>query len=97
MHKAKIDMADEIFVINVGGYIGDSTRSEIEYAIMTGKAVEYLEPAGTESEIDPETRYRGDRCMQKSEEQRKMAVITGGAKGIGKCIAGEFRKPDDLP
>jgi hypothetical protein len=97
MHKRKIDMSDEIYVINVGGYIGDSTRSEIEYAIMTGKAVEYLEPAGTESEIDPETRYRGDRCMQKSEEQRKMAVITGGAKGIGKCIAGEFRKPDDLP
>ena len=32
MHKAKISMADEIFVINVGGYIGDSTRSEIEYA-----------------------------------------------------------------
>ena len=97
MHKAKIDMADEIFVINVGGYIGDSRRSEIEYAIMTGKAVEYLEPAGTGSEIDPETRFRGDRCMQKSEEQRKMAVITGGAKGIGRCIAGEFRKPDDLP
>ncbi len=44
MHKAKIDMADEIFVINVDGYIGDSTRSEIEYAKMTGKAVRFLEP-----------------------------------------------------
>ena len=43
MHKRKIDMADEIFVINVGGYIGSSTRSEIEYAIATGKAVRYLE------------------------------------------------------
>lgn len=32
MHKRKIDMADYIYVINVGGYIGDSTRSEIEYA-----------------------------------------------------------------
>ncbi|MFR3436712.1 MAG: hypothetical protein ACLTSO_12880, partial [Coprococcus sp.] len=41
MHKRKIDMADEIYVINVGGYIGDSTRSEIEYATMTGKAVKY--------------------------------------------------------
>ncbi len=37
MHKRKIDMADEIYVINVGGYIGDSTRSEIEYARETGK------------------------------------------------------------
>ena len=44
MHKAKIDMADEIFVINVGGYIGDSTRSEIEYAQAHGKFVRYLEP-----------------------------------------------------
>ena len=43
MHKRKIDMADEIFVINVGGDIGSSTKSEIEYAIATGKAVRYLE------------------------------------------------------
>lgn len=43
MHKRKIDMSDEIFVINVGGYIGDSTRSEIDYAIEHGKKVRYLE------------------------------------------------------
>lgn len=43
MHKRKIDMADEIFVINVGGYIGDSTRSEIDYAVKHGKKVRYLE------------------------------------------------------
>ena len=43
IHKRKIDMADEIFVINKGGYIGSSTRSEIEYAKATGKAVRYLE------------------------------------------------------
>ena len=43
MHKRKIDMADEIFVINVGGYVGDSTKSEIEYATKPGKKVNYLE------------------------------------------------------
>ena len=43
MHKRKIDMADEIYVINVGGYIGSSTRSEIDYAKATGKPVRYLE------------------------------------------------------
>ncbi len=43
IHKRKIDMADEIFVINKGGYIGSSTRSEIEYATKTGKKVNYLE------------------------------------------------------
>ena len=43
MHKRKIDMADAIYVINVGGYIGESTRSEIEYAKRNGKEVRYLE------------------------------------------------------
>ena len=43
MHKRKIDMADEIYVINVGRYIGSSTRSEIEYATVLGKPVVYLE------------------------------------------------------
>ena len=43
MHKRKIDMADEIFVINVDGYVGESTKTEIEYAIATGKKVNYLE------------------------------------------------------
>ena len=43
MHKRKIDMSDEIFVINVNGYIGESTKSEIEYAKSIGKRVNYLE------------------------------------------------------
>jgi len=43
MHKRKIDMADGIYVINVGGYIGNSTRAEIEYAKNHGKEVKYLE------------------------------------------------------
>ncbi len=43
MHKRKIDMADAIYVINVDGYIGESTRSEIEYAKKNGKEVRYLE------------------------------------------------------
>ena len=43
MHLQKIDMADEIFVINVGGYIGESTIREISYAESKGKIVKYLE------------------------------------------------------
>lgn len=42
-HLAKIDLADEIFVINVGGYIGNSTRNEIAYAISKGKTITFLE------------------------------------------------------
>ena len=43
MHLQKIHMADEIFVINVGGYIGESTKREIAHAEQTGKPVRYLE------------------------------------------------------
>ena len=43
MHKRKIDMADSVYVINVGGYIGDSTWSEIQYARKNGKRIDYLE------------------------------------------------------
>lgn len=43
MHKRKIDMADEIFVINKGGYIGSSTKSEIEYAYKNNKKVVFME------------------------------------------------------
>lgn len=43
MHKRKIDMADEIFIINKNGYIGTSTKSEIEYAKKTNKPVNYME------------------------------------------------------
>lgn len=42
MHLRKIDLADEIFVINKNGYIGSSTRNEIEYAGRTGKFVRYM-------------------------------------------------------
>ena len=43
IHKQKIDMADAIFVINKDGYIGSSTKSEIEYAKAHGKVIYYLE------------------------------------------------------
>ena len=43
IHKRKIDMADEIFVINKDGYIGQSTKSEIEYAKKTNKRITYME------------------------------------------------------
>lgn len=42
-HKKKIDMSDAIFVMNVGGYIGESTSNEIDYAKKHGKDVLYLE------------------------------------------------------
>jgi len=43
MHRQKIDMSDAIFVVNVGNYIGSSTRSEIEYATKLNKEIIYLQ------------------------------------------------------
>jgi hypothetical protein len=43
LHLRKIDLADEIFVLNVGGYIGESTTREIEYAKAHNKPIRYLE------------------------------------------------------
>ena len=43
LHKAKIDLSDAIFVVNVGGYIGESTKGEIAHALERGKEIIYLE------------------------------------------------------
>ena len=45
-HLRKIDLADEVMILNVGGYIGESTEREIEYARSTGKRVRFLEYPG---------------------------------------------------
>lgn len=43
IHKRKIDMADAIYVINKNGYIGESTKSEIKYALEHNKPVMLME------------------------------------------------------
>lgn len=70
MHKRKIDMADAIFVINKNGYIGSSTKSEIEYAKQTGKKVRYLENINPIDKrdyvyIDCDNCVNVDRCQLK--------------------------------
>lgn len=51
LHKRKIDLADEVLVLNVGGYVGASTGSEVEYAQRLGKPVRWLEPSAP---VEPE-------------------------------------------
>lgn len=51
MYKRKIDMADSIYVVNKNGYIGSSTRSEIEYARKTGKTIQYMYPNEVDERI----------------------------------------------
>lgn len=47
LHLRKIDMSDEVLILNVNGYIGSSTRCELEHAIAHGKRIRFLEPEVT--------------------------------------------------
>ena len=49
IHRKKIDISDAIYVVNVNGYIGNSVRSEIEYARLLGKEILSLEPLNYEN------------------------------------------------
>ena len=48
LHFRKIALADEVVVLNVGGYIGESTGNELAYALALGKPVRTLEPMDLE-------------------------------------------------
>jgi len=54
LHKRKIDLADLVCILNVDGYIGESTRSELDYALEHGKPVVYLEPENVAKEQSDE-------------------------------------------
>lgn len=42
LHLRKIDLANYVLILNVDGYIGESTKRELAYAIYTGKRVQFL-------------------------------------------------------
>lgn len=85
-HLAKIDLADEIFVVNVGGYIGDSTRREIAYTEFKGKTIKYMENSKKTSIYDNYAALRelhdagrlSDEDFEKAgrdfDEKRKVAI-----------------------
>ncbi len=54
LHLRKIDLADRVFVLNVDGYIGESTRGEIAYALSQGKPIEFLNPDDGEHFLESE-------------------------------------------
>ncbi len=47
LHKRKIDLADEVLILNVDGYVGESTKSELDYAKQHGKIIRWLESPQT--------------------------------------------------
>ena len=60
LHLRKIDLADEVLILNVGGYIGESTRRELAYARSRSKIVRFLEPEATALPDAPAPAREGD-------------------------------------
>jgi hypothetical protein len=61
LHLRKIDLADEIFVLNVGGYVGDSTANEIAYVLSQGKIIRWIEPTNGEKTLQTRSHEFGQR------------------------------------
>ncbi len=89
LHRCKIDLADYVLVLNVGQYIGPSTRSEINYANKVGKEVRYLEPCEAgQADDDP-----GMKCPSCGEASNIYEIriiserVNGYAIQCGECGA----------
>jgi DnaJ-class molecular chaperone len=83
LHKRKIDLADEVLVINVKGYVGSSTRSEIEYAKKTGKKIRWLDPCKNCEGTGTVAYWWGpDECEQ---------INCEDCKGTGKASRGTYK------
>ena len=85
LHLRKIDLADYVYVVNPGGYIGESTRREIEYALGNGKPVQYLEAPTTWTASDFETRYDEYRTFPFFEDEGGSYIV-----GLGHRNRAEF-------
>lgn len=77
LHFAKIDLADEIFVINVGGYIGSSTRREIEYAEKQGKRVSYM--------FDHASSHTTESQIRKDEREKVLGEVAAENDTVWQC------------
>ena len=79
-HRLKIGLCDSIYVVNQDGYIEESTKEEIEYAISKGKKIMSLEPLKIPSSVVSIREYDPDEdwmCDQMSSSEKLAAVLTG--------------------
>jgi len=61
VHLRKIDLADEVHILNIGGYIGESTQKELNYARKIGRTVRFSEPREEETASNARDAYGGYR------------------------------------
>lgn len=85
MHKSKIDMADGIFVVNPGGYIGDSTWSEICYANMLGKHIKSMEAIDRDL-ISELTKKHIDKAEELAWQQLDVIRHSNGYYNLGDYV-----------
>lgn len=79
-HKLKIGLCDSIYVVNKDGYVEESTKEEIEYAISKGKKIMSLEPLEIPSSVVSIKEYDPDEdwmCDQMSSSEKLAAVLAG--------------------
>ena len=79
-HKLKIGLCDSIYVVNQDGYVGESTKEEIEYAISKGKKIMSLEPLEIPSSVVSIREYDPDEdwmCDQMSSSEKLAAILAG--------------------
>ena len=81
LHLAKIDASDEILVINVGGYIGESTARMIAHAKKTGKLVRYLEHWPSKGQIGDSWRIVKEQNNAASETAKEESTAQGLQSG----------------
>ena len=75
LHLRKIDLADEVLVLNVGGYIGESTANELAYALALGKSVRTLEP------LDLDAYWR--KVKEAGDDRTQLSKLRCGNGGRG--------------
>jgi hypothetical protein len=83
LHFAKIDMADEILVLDINGYIGDSTRREIAHATATGKRVRYASIEWEAADVRP-------NHVEGTQREVPVDLRTGAGEGGSNELYGDF-------
>lgn len=97
LHLRKIDLADEMLVLNVGGYYGDSTAREIQYAHDHGKPVRFLEDNITrEPPPEVEDAPEGPYCAEIEKDGKRLRWLVRHQGESEGCIYGTKGECEDI-
>lgn len=97
LHLRKIDLADDVFVINPGGYIGDRTRIEIDYALSVGKPVKYLVAQSAQTQAIARALDMGSMTTREEEARQRWSQAVPPSPGdvALRALADELEREKD--